>query len=86
MKSAIAIAQEHTGVGGAKISSNNVESAIAVDIAQSHGSWNSSCGEVCIGLKSAITIAQKHTCVGGAVISSNEVESAIAVHIAQGHG
>ncbi|MEI6202754.1 MAG: hypothetical protein WCP68_12465, partial [Enhydrobacter sp.] len=42
MKGAIAIAQEYAGGAGAKIRGDDVESAIAVHIAQGHGSWTSS--------------------------------------------
>ena len=84
-KSAIAIAQEHAGAIATIICSDDVEPAIAVHIAQGHGDWNSSRGEVCFGTKGAIAIAQEHADVAGA-ICSDDVQLAVAVHIAQGHG
>ena len=87
-KGAIAIAQEHTGGVGTntKIRSDYIESAIAVHIAQSHGSWTSPCGEVSFDLKGAIAIAQEHTGGVGTKIRSDYIEDAIAVHIARCYG
>ena len=84
-------AQEHAGGAVdtiAIIRSNNIEPAIAVHIAQGHGFWFSSCGEVYIGLEGAIAIAQEHAGAVDtiAIICGDDIKFAIAVDIAQGTG
>jgi hypothetical protein len=82
LKGAIAIAQQHAGVVGTIIRSDNIEYAIAVHIAQGQGVWLSSRAEVCFGTKGAIAIAQKHAGVVGVAICGDDVKYPIAVHIA----
>ncbi len=88
LKGAIAIAQEHAGIGGMTIRGDDIKFTIAVHIAQGHGAWSSSRGEGGLSLKGAIAIAQEHA--GGvdvvAKIRGDDIEFTIAVHIAQGHG
>ena len=60
LKSAIAIAQQHAGVVGPIICSDDVESAIAIHIAHGYGPWIRACGESCLSAKGAIAITQEY--------------------------
>ena len=85
MKGAIAIAQEHAGIGGAKIRGHNVEPAIAVHIAQGQGAWVRSRVDSLLAFEGAIAIANEHG-NGGVRICRYDVQLPIAVQIAQGDG
>ena len=67
------------------VSGDDVESAIAVHIAQSNETWLSSSGEVYFGFKGAIAIAQKNAGSVGIIIRNDDIEFTVAVYIAQGH-
>ena len=81
MKGAIAIAQEHAGGVGVAIRGDDIESAVAVHIAQGHGAWARPRRDGALGLKGAIAIAQEDAGGGVATIRSDHVEPTIAVHI-----
>ena len=50
-------AQDHAGVFGSMIRSDDIEPAIAVHIAQCHRLWIGTCGEGLLVLEGAIAIA-----------------------------
>ena len=89
-KGAIAISPEHADIVGAFIRGDDVEYAIAVQIAQGYraGSNTPSSktrGIVYCGSKGAIANTKEHADIVRGAVRSDHIEYAIAVHIAQGH-
>ena len=78
--------KQHAGGVGANICGDDVESAIAVHIAQSHGACFRSRGEAGLSLKGTIAIAQEYADAVRAKISGDNVEFTIAIHIAHCQG
>src|SRR5207247_1577025 len=86
LESAITVAQQHThGVvrveHAAAVGGDQVGSAVAIDVGQSHRGWIFPHGEGPRRLKSAVAVAQQHTEVFRLVVGSNQVVQAIAVDV-----
>jgi hypothetical protein len=89
-KGAIGISPEHANIVGAFIRGDDVEYAIAVQIAQGHGAGSNTPGSntrgiVYCGSKGAIANTNEHADIAGGTVRGDHIEYAIAVHIAQGY-
>ena len=90
-KGAIGISPEHADIVGVFIRGDDVEYAIAVQIAQGYRAGSNTPGSntrgiVYCGSKGAITNTKEHADIVRGAVRSDHIEYAIAVHIAQGYG
>ena len=86
MKDAIAITQENADSIGVAIRGDDIKFTIAIYIAQGHGAWTITRGEVCVETKGAIAIAQENADSIGVAIRGDYIKFTIAIYIAQGYG
>src|SRR5439155_9362332 len=78
---AVAVAQEHADASSIKVTGNQVELAVAVDIAARQGARAGTGEEVLLGGEGAVTVAQEHAQGTSRGVARSQVQAAVTVEI-----